>query len=198
MSNKEWLDKCLIAADKLYSIFPFEVFEEMYGEPLDKEAAIEAARGKLDFVDSNLDDFEALGYGPGYFTPTQYEDVVITDETTRDEALHASEDEIEFLLYFQGDRPFYIPTKQEIISLAQKGNSFKNGKLATFTQPVIACSFLNPISISVSSYMASSAVLLPSAIMSRYLSMFSLNLFNSRASKLLIKLLYVFIGVSPD
>lgn len=39
----------------------------MYGESLDKEEAINAARGKLDYIDSNLDEFETLGYGPGCF-----------------------------------------------------------------------------------------------------------------------------------
>lgn len=40
----------------------------MYEESLDKEEAINAARGKLDYIDSNLDEFKTLGYGPGYFT----------------------------------------------------------------------------------------------------------------------------------
>lgn len=62
------LNKCLIAAEKLQGVFPFEVLEEMYEESLDKEEAINAVRGKLDYIDSNLDEFEALGYGPGYFT----------------------------------------------------------------------------------------------------------------------------------
>ena len=29
---------------------------------------------KFDYIHSNLDEFEALGYAPGYFTPTIYED----------------------------------------------------------------------------------------------------------------------------
>ena len=40
----------------------------MYEEPLDKEEAINAARGKLDYIDSNQEEFETLGYGPGCFT----------------------------------------------------------------------------------------------------------------------------------
>ena len=40
----------------------------MYEEPLDKEEAINATRGKLDYIESNLDEFETLGYGSGYFT----------------------------------------------------------------------------------------------------------------------------------
>ena len=41
----------------------------MYEEPLDKEEAINATRGKLDYIESNLDEFETLGgYGLGYFT----------------------------------------------------------------------------------------------------------------------------------
>lgn len=35
---------------------------------MDKEEAINAARGKLDYIDSNQDEFETLGYGPGCFT----------------------------------------------------------------------------------------------------------------------------------
>ena len=72
--------------------------------------------------------------------------------------------------------------------------SFKNGKLATFTQSVIACCFLKSISLSVSSHKASRAVFSPSAIISRYVSIFSLNLNNSSSSRLFIKLLYVFIN----
>ena len=94
------LNKCLIAADKLYGIFPFEVLEEMYGETLDKEEAIKAARGKLDYVDSNLDEFEALGYGPGYFTPTQYEDgEEYKKYKAQGDKLHINEREVEYLLY---------------------------------------------------------------------------------------------------
>lgn len=40
----------------------------MYEESLDEEEAINAVRGKLDYIDFNLDEFVALGYGPGYFT----------------------------------------------------------------------------------------------------------------------------------
>ena len=34
----------------------------MYEESLDKEEAINAVRGKLDYIDSNLDEFERVGY----------------------------------------------------------------------------------------------------------------------------------------
>lgn len=40
----------------------------MYEESLDKEETINAARGKLDYIDSNLDEFETLRYDPGCFT----------------------------------------------------------------------------------------------------------------------------------
>ena len=33
----------------------------MYEEPLDKEEAINATRGKLDYIESNLNEFETLG-----------------------------------------------------------------------------------------------------------------------------------------
>ena len=66
--NTVWLDKCLKAAEMLYGVFPFGVLERLYGGKLDRDETIKAAEGKFDYIDSNLDEFEALGYAPGYFT----------------------------------------------------------------------------------------------------------------------------------
>ena len=49
--DKVWLDKCLVAAEKLYGVFPFDVLEEMFGSSLDRDETIKAAEGKLDFID---------------------------------------------------------------------------------------------------------------------------------------------------
>ena len=72
--NTVCLDKCLKAAEMLYGVFPFGVLERLYGGKLDRDETIKAAEGKFDYIDSNLDEFEALGYAPGYFTPAIYED----------------------------------------------------------------------------------------------------------------------------
>lgn len=72
--NTVWLDKCFKAAEMLYGVFPFGVLERLYGGKLGRDETIKAAEGKFDYIDSNLDEFEALGYAPGYFTPIIYED----------------------------------------------------------------------------------------------------------------------------
>ena len=41
--DKVWLDKCLVAAEKLYGVFPFDVLEEMFGSSLDRDETIKAA-----------------------------------------------------------------------------------------------------------------------------------------------------------
>lgn len=74
MTNRDWLEKCLNAAEILYGVFPIGVLERLYGRKLDRDETIKVAEGKFDYIDSNLDEFEALGYTPGYFTPTIYED----------------------------------------------------------------------------------------------------------------------------
>ena len=74
MKNRDWLDKCLNAAEKLYGVFHFTVLERIYGGKLDRDETIKAAEGKFDYIHSNLDEFEALGYAPGHFTPAICED----------------------------------------------------------------------------------------------------------------------------
>lgn len=116
------LNKCLMVAEKLYGVFPFGVLEEMYGEKLDKEVTIEAARGQLDYMDSNLEEFKEMGYGPGYFTPTIYEDGEEYEKyKALGDKLHISEREVEYLLEKQENRPFYIPTHNEVEELFEKG-----------------------------------------------------------------------------
>lgn len=127
------LHKCLVAAEKLYGVFPFEVLEKMYDEKLDKDEAIEAARGRFDYIDSNLDEFEELGYEPGYFTPTQYEDGEEYEKyKAQGDKLHINEKEVEYLLEKQESRPFYIPTHDEVDELCEKGmienKTYKNLK----------------------------------------------------------------------
>ena len=113
--NTVWLDKCLKAAEMLYGVFPFGVLERLYGGKLDRDETIKAAEGKFDYIDSNLDEFEALGYAPGYFTPTIYEDGEEYEKyKARGDKLHISEREVELLIKDQGPRPFYIPNRSEI------------------------------------------------------------------------------------
>lgn len=122
MKNCDWLNKCLDAAEKLYGVFPLKVLEEMYGDKLDKEEAIEAARGRFDYIDSNLDEFEELGYAPGYFTPTQYEDGEEYEKyKAQGDKLHINEKEVEYLLDKQENRPFHIHTHGEVDELCEKG-----------------------------------------------------------------------------
>lgn len=126
--DKVWLDKCLVAAEKLYGVFPFDVLEEMFGSSLDRDETIKAAEGKLDFIDSTLDEFASLGYDSGYFTPTQYEDGEEFEKyKAQGDRLHISEREAELLINEQGPRPFYIPSRVEIEELSKTGmieNSF--------------------------------------------------------------------------
>lgn len=49
----------------------------MYEEPLDKEEAINATRGKLDYIESNLDEFETLGGVWSRIFHTNYEFTVM-------------------------------------------------------------------------------------------------------------------------
>ena len=120
--NTVWLDKCFKAAEMLYGVFPFGVLERLYGGKLDRDETIKAAEGKFDYIDSNLDEFEALGYAPGYFTPTIYEDGEEYEKyKARGDKLHISEREVEYLLEKQENRPFYIPTHNEVEELFEKG-----------------------------------------------------------------------------
>ena len=120
--NTVWLDKCFKAAEMLYGVFPFGVLERLYGGKLDRDETIKAAEGKFDYIDSNLDEFEALGYAPGYFTPTIYEDGEEYEKyKARGDKLHISEREVELLIKDQGPRPFYIPNRSEIEELSETG-----------------------------------------------------------------------------
>ena len=120
--NTVWLDKCFKAAEMLYGVFPFGVLERLYGGKLDRDETIKAAEGKFDYIDSNLDEFEALGYAPGYFTPAIYEDGEEYEKyKARGDKLHISEREVELLIKDQGPRPFYIPNRSEIEELSKTG-----------------------------------------------------------------------------
>ena len=122
--NTVWLDKCFKAAEMLYGVFPFGVLERLYGGKLDRDETIKAAEGKFDYIDSNLDEFEALGYAPGYFTPTIYEDgEEYENYKARGDKLHISEREVELLIKDQGPRPFYIPNRSEIEELSELNTS---------------------------------------------------------------------------
>lgn len=128
MINRDWLEKCLNAAEILYGVFPIGVLERLYGRKLDRDETIKVAEGKFDYIDSNLDEFEALGYTPGYFTPTIYEDgEEYAKYKAQGDKLHISEREVELLIKDQGPRPFYIPNRSEIKELSETGmiaNSF--------------------------------------------------------------------------
>ncbi|MGN8762220.1 YecA family protein [Oribacterium sp. HCP3S3_B9] len=96
--------------------------ERLYGGKLDRDETIKAAEGKVDYIDSNLDEFEALSYAPGYFTPTIYEDGEEYEKyKAQGDKLHISEREVELLIKDQGPRPFYIPNRSEIEELSETG-----------------------------------------------------------------------------
>ena len=135
MKNSEWLYKCLETAEFLYGIFPFEVLNRMYRLKAPDDLKYDEVSYFLEETVSNyvLEDdeiasFRKLGYGTKILRPTLYsEDTVrllksIADKHTEPgDAIHMDERAQTALLARQGDRPFFIPSVEQIEFFLEEG-----------------------------------------------------------------------------
>lgn len=135
--NTEWLEKCAQAGEFLYGIYPYEVLMQMYrlkesGKVLKTElrAAINGSAAlMLEYIQRRLLTFYEMGYHEaGYILPSIPQDGEAADFFAQAAkagnpyaVLHVDPDEVEYLLKEQGDRPFYIPTAEEIETLCRDG-----------------------------------------------------------------------------
>ncbi len=135
--NTEWLEKCAQAGEFLYGIYPYEVLMRMYrlresGKVLKTElrAAINGSAAlMLEYIPRRLLVFDEMGYcEAGYILPDFPSDRETADFVEQAAkagnpyaVLHIDPVEVEYLLKEQGDRPFYIPTAEEIEVLCRDG-----------------------------------------------------------------------------
>lgn len=131
--NTEWLEKCAQAGEFLYGIYPYEVLMQMYRlkesgkvRKTELRAVINGSAAlMLEYIQRRLLVFYEMGYHEaGYILPYLPPDGETADFFQQAAkagnpyaVLHVDPDEVEYLLKEQGDRPFYIPTAEEIETL---------------------------------------------------------------------------------
>lgn len=129
MNNELWLGKCIRVAEMLYCAFPYEILAELYAKKeaghLDKEETIRlAAENGMEYADGNLDVFEELGYGEGFFRPALAEDEEYQKYKKMNTPFadaHLSELEVDCIIKEQENADFYIPTEAEIEAISTTG-----------------------------------------------------------------------------